>query len=131
MPFVSKNCIRLFSERIFQLERNMLKNAQCHRRELLGINPVPTSINNDVLEGCVCKALSLSGHDVILDNLQACHHLKKKYTVSVKLKCRTQKRNILINRKNLLINQMFSPNLTFLVGSSFRRACITRTISIL
>ena len=42
------------------------------------ISPVPASIGNEELEGNVCKALSLIGHEVIPDDLQACHHLKKK-----------------------------------------------------
>ena len=46
---VSNNCNRLLSERIVQLEGNAINNAQYHRRESLEINPVPTSIDVDVL----------------------------------------------------------------------------------
>ena len=44
------------------------------------INPAPASISNEELEDKVCKALSLSltGHEVIPVDLQACHRLKKK-----------------------------------------------------
>ena len=35
------------------------------------------------------------------DDLQACHHLKKKDSVIVKFKCKKQKHSILVNRKNL------------------------------
>ena len=35
------------------------------------------------------------------DDLQACHHMKKKDTVIVKFKCRKRKCSILINRKYL------------------------------
>ena len=97
---VSKNCNRLLTERIVQLERNAVSNAQYHRRESLEINPVPASISDDVLENSVCRALSLTGHEVKPDDLQPCHRLKKKDTVIVKFKCRKQKRSILINRKN-------------------------------
>ena len=72
----SKNCNRLLSERIIQLQRNTVNNAQYHRRESIEINPVPVSISNEELE--VCKALSLTGHEVIPDDLQACHRLIKK-----------------------------------------------------
>ena len=65
------------------------------------INPVPASIGDDVLESSICRALSLTGHEVKPDDLQACHHLKKKDTVIVKFKCRKQRRSILTNRKNL------------------------------
>ena len=87
---VSKNCSHLLTERILQLERNAISNAQYHRHESEEINPVPASIGDDVLENCVCRALSLTGYEVKLDDLQACHLLKKKVTVMVKFKCRKQ-----------------------------------------
>ena len=78
-----------------------MNNVQYHRRESLEINPVPASISGNVLESSVCRALSLTGHEVKPDDLQACHRLKKKDTVIVKFKCRKQRRSILTNRKNL------------------------------
>ena len=74
---VNKNCYCLLTERIVQLERNAVGNAQCHCRESLEINPVPASIGDDVLENSVCRALSLTSHEVKLDDLQACHRLGK------------------------------------------------------
>ena len=74
---ISKNCNCLLGERLVQLERNAVNNAQYHRRESLEINPVPASVG-DVLESSVCRALSLTGHEVKPDDLQACHHLKKR-----------------------------------------------------
>ena len=74
---VSKNCNRLLTERIVQLERNAVSNAQYHRRESLEINPVPASIGHDVFENNVCSALSLTGLEVKPDDLQACHRLRK------------------------------------------------------
>ena len=97
---VRKNFNRLLTERIVQLERNAVSNAQYHRHESLEINPVPASIGDDDLENSVYRALSLTGHEVKPDDLQACHLLKKKGTVIVKFKCRKQKRSILFNRKN-------------------------------
>ena len=64
-------------------------------------NPVPTSIDDDVPESSVCRALSLTSHEVKPDDLQACHRLKKKDTVIIKFKCWKQRCSILINRKNL------------------------------
>ena len=75
---VSKNCNRLLSERIVQLERNAVNNAQYHCREPIEINPLPASISNEELKDNVCRALSLTGHEVIPDDLQACHRLKKR-----------------------------------------------------
>ena len=65
------------------------------------MNPVPASIGDDILESSVWEALSLTGHEVKPDDLEVCHRLKKKDIVIVKSKCWKQKRNILINRKNL------------------------------
>ena len=79
---VSKNCNRLLTERIGQLERNAISNAQYHCHESLEINPEPESLEinpesiGDVLENRGCRALSLTGYEVKPDDLQACHHLK-------------------------------------------------------
>ena len=59
---VSKNCNSLLSERIVQLEWNAVNNAQYHHCESQERNPVPASINNDVLESSVYRTLSLIGH---------------------------------------------------------------------
>ena len=55
---VSKNCNRLLSEWIVQIERNTVNNAQYHWCESIEINPVPASISNEELEDNICKALS-------------------------------------------------------------------------
>ena len=55
-------------------ERNAVSNDQYHRSESLEINPVPATIADDVLENSICRALSLTGHEVKPDDLQACHH---------------------------------------------------------
>ena len=75
---VSKNCNRLMSERIIQLERKAVNQAQYHRRESIEVSPVPASISDDELEDNICKALSLTSHEVISDYLQACHRFKKR-----------------------------------------------------
>ena len=98
---ITKNCNRLLTERVVQLERNAVTNAQYHRRESVEVNPVPPSISDEELELNICKALSLTGHEVKPDDLQACHRLKEKESVIVKFKCRKLKRRVLINRKNL------------------------------
>ena len=95
------------------------------------INPVPGSIGYDVLEISVCKALSLTSHEVKHDDFQACHRLKKKDIVIVKFKCKKQKIAFLSTERTSIINQMLSPSLNFLVGSLFQRACIMRTVNYL
>ena len=98
---VSKNCNYLLCKRIIQLEGNAVSNAQYHRCELMEINPPPASTGDDVLESSICSTLSLTGHEVQPDDLQACHCLKKKDAAIVKFKYMKQKRSILISRKNL------------------------------
>ena len=66
---ISRRCNELLLERITQLERNNLNNAQYNRRETLEINPVPYDIADDVLEQSVCQALSLTGISVEPDDL--------------------------------------------------------------
>ena len=75
---VPKNYNRLLSERIIQLESNAVNNAQYHRHESIEVSPVLASITDEELEDTICKALSLTGHEVIPDDLQACHRLKKR-----------------------------------------------------
>ena len=98
---IAKNCNRLLTERVVQLERNSVTNTQCHRRESVEVNPVPPSISDEELELNIFKVLSLTGHEVKPDDLQACHRLKQKESVIVKFKCRKFKRRVLVNRKNL------------------------------
>ena len=98
---ISKRCNELLLERITQLERNNLSNAQYNRRETLEINPVPSGIADDVLEQSVCQALSLTGISVEPDDLQACHRMRKKDRVIIKFKCRKQKHRVISNRKTL------------------------------
>ena len=106
---ITRRCNDLLLERITQLERNNLNNAQYNRRETLEINPVPSDIADDVLEQSVCQALSLTGTSVEPDDLQACHRMRKKDRVIIKFKCRKQKHRVLLNCKTL---QNKSLNLT-------------------
>ena len=53
---ITRHCNDLLLERITQLERNNLKNAQYTRRETLKIYPMPSDVADDVLEQSVCQA---------------------------------------------------------------------------
>ena len=98
---ITRRCNDLLLERITQLERNNLNNAQYNKTETLEINPVPSDIADDVLEQSVCQVLSLTGTSVEPDDLQACHRIRKKGRVIIKFKCRKQKHRVLVNRKTL------------------------------
>ena len=98
---ISRRCNELLLERITQLKRNNLNNAQYNRRETLEISPVPSDIADDVPEQSVCQALSLTGISVEPNDLQACHRMRKKDRVIIKFKCRKQKHRVLSSRKTL------------------------------
>ena len=70
---VTKKCNSLLYSRIVQLEKNAVSNAQYHRRETLELNPVSQDIHDNVLEDTICKALSLTGQEVVPEDLHACH----------------------------------------------------------
>ena len=82
---ITRRCNDLLLERITQLKRNNLNNAQYNRRETLEVNPVPSDIADHVLEQSVCQALSLTEISVEPDNLQACHCMRKKDRVIIKV----------------------------------------------
>ena len=98
---ITRNCNRLLTESVVQLNRNAVTNAQYHRRESVEVNPIPPSISDEELKLNICEVLSLTGHEVKPNDLQACHHLKKKESVIVKFKCRKLKQKVLVNWKNL------------------------------
>ena len=77
--------------RIIQLERNAATNSQYSRRETIELNPVPAEIHEDVLEESICKALSLTVVNVVPEDLQACHRMKRSDRAILKFKCRKQK----------------------------------------
>ena len=98
---IARRCNDLLTERKTQLERSNQNNAQYTRRETLEINSVPSDITDDVLEQSVCYELSLTGILVEPDDLQGCHHMRKKDRVIIKFKCRKQKHRVLLNHKTL------------------------------
>ena len=100
---IARRCNDLLIERKTQLERSNQNNAQYTRRETLEINSVPSDIADDVLEQSVCQSVcqSLTGISVDPDDLQACHCMRKKDRVIIKIKCRKQKHRVLLNRKTL------------------------------
>ena len=60
-----------------------------------------SDIADDVLEQSARQALSLTGISVELNDLQACHRMRKKDCVIIKFKCRKQKHCVPLNRKTL------------------------------
>ena len=106
---ITRRCNDLLVERITQLERNNLNNAQYTRKKILEINPVPSDIADDVLEQSVCQY----GISAEPDDLQACHRMRKKDRVIIKFKCRKQKHGVLLSRKNLQNKSFDLAQLTF------------------
>ena len=98
---------------IIQLERNAVTNSQYSRRETIELNPVPADITEDVLEENICKALSLTGVNIVLNDLHTCHRMKRTDRVIVKFKCRKQKNSVMYKRKNLGNKSQELSNLKF------------------
>ena len=99
--------------RIIQLERNAVTNSQYSRRETIELNPVPAEIHEDVLEESICKALSLTGVNVVPEDWRACHRMKRSDRVIVKFRCRKQKQSLIYKRKNLGTKSQKLTNLKF------------------
>ena len=83
------------------MERNAVTNSQYSRRETIELNPIPAEIHEDVLEESICKALSLTGFNVVPEDLHAYHRMKRSDRVIVKFKCREQKQSLIYKCKNL------------------------------
>ena len=81
--------------RIIQLERNAVTNSQYSRRETIELNLVPAEIHEDVLEDSICKSLSLTEVNVVPEDLQAFHRMKRSDRLIVKFKCRKQKQSLI------------------------------------
>ena len=75
--------------------------AQYSRRECLEIHEVRTSICDQDLGEKVIQVLSLTGVSINQDDIVQCHRLKKKTHVTVKLKERQMRYNIMVNRSKL------------------------------
>ena len=99
--------------RIIQLERNAVTNSKYSRRETIELNPVPVDITEDVLEENLCKALSLTGVNVVPNDLHSYHRIKRSNKMIVKFKCRKQKNCVMYKRKNLGNKSQELSNLKF------------------
>ena len=100
--------------RIIQLERNAVTNSQYSRRDTIELNPVPAEIHEDVLEESICKALSLTGVNVVPEDLHDCHRMKRADRVIVNFKCRKQKQSLIYKHKNQGTKSQELTNLKFL-----------------
>ena len=109
-----KSCHSRLLTRIIQLECNTVTNSQYTRQETIELNPVPAEIHEAVLEDSICKALSLTGVNVVPEDLQACHQMKRSDRVIVKFKCCKQKQSLMYKRKNLGTKSQELTNLKFL-----------------
>ena len=54
---------------LIQQERNAVNSSQYYKREKKEKKPVPRSLEGDILEENVCKALSLTGVNVTPEEL--------------------------------------------------------------
>ena len=78
------------------------------------MNPVAAEIHEDFLEDSICKALSLTEVNIVPDDLQACHRMKRLDRVMVKFKRHKQKQSLMYTHKNLGTKSQELTNLKFL-----------------
>ena len=78
------------------------------------LNPVPAEIHQGVSENSICKTLSLTGVNVVPEDLQACHRMKRSDRVIVKFKSHKQKHSLVYKCKNLGTKSQELTNLKFL-----------------
>ena len=71
-------------------------------------------IHDNVLEARVCKALSLTGINVVSEELHTCHRMKRSGRVIIKFKYRKQKHSVMYKRKNLGTKPQELSNIMFL-----------------
>ena len=107
-----------FLIRIIQLERNAMKNSQYSRRETIELNPVSSDITEEVLGENICKTLSLTGVNIVPNDLYVCHRMERTDRVIVKFKCRTQQKSVMYKSKTLGNKSQELSNLKF-SGKSF------------
>ena len=74
--FTSCRALCLFRQ--LSINLSPVHQLQSFLYESIEVNPVPASISNEEVEDNICKALPLTGHEVIPNDLQAYHCLKKK-----------------------------------------------------
>ena len=77
------------------------------------MNPVPAAIHENVLEESICKALSQTEFNVVPEDLQACHCMKRLDRLIVKFKCCKRKQSLIYKRKNLSTKPQELTNLKF------------------
>ena len=75
---------------------------------------MPRDIYNNVLEDTICKALLLTGQEVVAKDLHACHQMSHCGRVIVKFKGRKLKHNVQIKCKNLQKKSLELSRLKFL-----------------
>ena len=100
--------------RIIQLEHNAVTNSQYSRQETTESSPVPAEIHEDVLEESIYNVLSLKEVNVVPEDLDACHHIKRSDRIIVKSKCGKQKQSLIFKHRNLGTKSQELTNFKFL-----------------
>ena len=90
-----------------------MANSQYSRRKTTELNPVLADITEDVLQENVCKTFSLTGVNVVPNDLHAWHWMKRSNRVIVKFKYCKQKNSVMYKCKNLGNKSQELSNLKF------------------
>ena len=110
-----KTFILTLSTELFNWSAMLLRTlSTAEEKQFNEVNPVPTEIQNDVLEASVYKALSLTGVNVAPEDLHAYHRMKRLDRVIIKFKCCKQKQSVMYKHKNLGTKSQELSNLKFM-----------------
>ena len=76
------------------IEKERCEYCTVSQKRNRGIKPSAQDIHNNVLEDTIRKALSLTGQEVVPEDLHACHRMSNRDRVIAKFKDRKLKHNV-------------------------------------
>ena len=95
-------------------------------KETTELNLVSVDIIEDILKENMCKAVSLTGVNVISNNLHACHQMKRSDRLIFKFKCRKKNSYVVYKRINLGKKCPELSNLKHVKDFLLVEVCVTR-----
>ena len=96
-----KDHVELLDSRLDRVERLQLQDSQYLRNRQVEIKKIPSSEDDSNLKVKVCELISLTGVQVVPDNIDKCHRLSNNQNVIIEFKERELRDDMLRSRKNL------------------------------
>ena len=96
-----KDHVDMLESKMDRLERMQTQDSQYLRNRQIEIKKFPEDVSDETLKDKVCELFSLTGPEVLPDDIDKCHRLFNKSNVIVEFNKRDKRDEILRNRKNL------------------------------